>query len=76
MHTLRLLSREPKVMANQFKLGEVVVLKSGGAPMTIEKCPEKNGRETYLCVWQKGATHVQQAYSEHTLEKFVPPVKK
>lgn len=68
-------------MANAFKKGEVVVMKSGGPPMTINKGPgeTKGYREgefdEYHCEWFKGATHNQGSFPEHLLEKYVPPKK-
>lgn len=63
-------------MANVFKNGDIVVLKSGGVPMTIDASPGEATRTTYLCVWQKGATHQQHGYSEQVLEKYVKPAAK
>ncbi|WP_187336459.1 DUF2158 domain-containing protein [Novosphingopyxis iocasae] len=65
-------------MADKFQKGDVVVLKSGGVPMTISRCPsDTNDRGkpygVYLCVWQKGATHTQHPYEEHVLEPFTKP---
>jgi uncharacterized protein YodC (DUF2158 family) len=69
-------------MANKFSKGDVVVLKSGGVPMTIKQTPgDKFRGDTlpdglYFCIWQKGATHMEHPYDEHVLEKFVSPAKK
>ena len=69
-------------MANKFNKGDVVVLKSGGVPMTVDICPgEKMSASSdpmtqYRLVWQKGATHMQHIYPEHVLETYTPPAKK
>lgn len=68
-------------MANKFQQGDVVVLKSGGVPMTVDLCPGDKPRPSsspmtvYRLVWQKGATQVQGVYGDHVLEQFVPPSK-
>ena len=71
---------EALVVANIFKKGDVVVLKSGGPPMTIDSLPgeEKFGanRGEYLCKWFKGATAEKGGYNEHLLQIYTPPVKK
>jgi uncharacterized protein YodC (DUF2158 family) len=65
-------------MANAFKKGDVVILKSGGPPMTVDALPEENTlkRGDYLCRWFKGATPDRGSYGEHLIEKYVPPAKK
>ena len=67
-------------MANKFKHGDIVVMKSGGPPMTIDKVPgdqiSKFGNDTYdeyHCEWFKGATAQQSNFGEHLLETYVPP---
>lgn len=62
-------------MANAFNRGDVVVLKSGGPPMTISSIPGEISPNTYKCVWFKGATAASGNYPEHTLMAFVPPGK-
>lgn len=67
-------------MADKFNKGDVVVLKSGGVPMTVDTCPGEHGATgykltEYRCVWQKGATHMQHSYPEHVLQTFAPPLK-
>jgi uncharacterized protein YodC (DUF2158 family) len=68
-------------MANKFKHGDIVVMKSGGPPMTVDKVPGDphpylGGRFTeYHCEWFKGATAQQGEFGEHLLEKYVPPKK-
>jgi uncharacterized protein YodC (DUF2158 family) len=67
-------------MANAFGKGDVVVLKSGGPPMTVDEVPGvrkyQKGDDEYLCKWFKGATADQGSYGEHLLQKYVPPAKK
>ena len=36
----------------EFKIGDVVELKSGGAEMTIQKITQSSQGETAFCVWQ------------------------
>lgn len=67
-------------MANKFKHGDVVVLKSGGPPMTVENVPgdaKSYGPpyEDYHCRWFKGADQKSGNFAEVLLETFVPPKK-
>lgn len=69
-------------MANKFKHGDIVVMKSGGPPMTVDKVPgdplSSYGSETYKeyhCEWFKGATAQHGNFGEHLLEAYVPPKK-
>ncbi|MGW5841117.1 DUF2158 domain-containing protein [Methylorubrum extorquens] len=68
------------VMPNKFEKGDVVVLKSGGPPMTVDDVPGTStysGVTTeYFCKWFKGATADSGYYGEHLLEKYTPPAKK
>jgi uncharacterized protein YodC (DUF2158 family) len=66
---------------NLFKHGDIVVLKSGGPPMTVDRVPGQNigygsPQEGYRCEWFKGATAAHGTYGEHLLEKYVPPSTK
>lgn len=66
---------------NAFNRGDVVVLKSGGPPMTVDEVPNNllqfgDDRDNYLCRWFNGAAPAKGAYAEHVLEKYVPPAKK
>lgn len=70
-------------MANKFKQGDVVVMKSGGPPMTVDKVPGDKRYETssdilkeYHCEWFKGAVSQKGFFGEHLLEAYVPPAKK
>jgi uncharacterized protein YodC (DUF2158 family) len=68
-------------MADKFKKGEVVVVRSGGPPMTVEEVASKlttyNGQPQgyYETVWFKGASKQIGRFEEHVLEKFIPPAK-
>lgn len=67
-------------MANKFAHGDVVVMKSGGPPMTIDKVPgDPKGYggncEEYHCEWFKGATAQRGMFAEHLLEKYQAPKK-
>lgn len=68
-------------MANKWKHGDVVVLKSGGPPMTVEHVPGEDERyggtyKDYHCRWFKGADQKTGSFPEILLETFVPPAKK
>lgn len=68
-------------MANKFTHGDVVVMKSGGPPMTVDKVPgdpKGYGSATYdeyHCEWFKGATSQRGEFAEHLLAKYEPPKK-
>lgn len=68
-------------MANQFAKGDVVVMKSGGPPMTVDQVPgDPNssglGQYTdYRCEWFRGATKEHGMFGEHLLQKYEPPKK-
>lgn len=67
-------------MANAFQKGDVVVLKSGGPPMTVDKVPGEptpsGNRTEYLCEWFKGAVAARGSYGEHLIKIYEPPAKK
>lgn len=69
-------------MANKFAAGDVVVMKSGGPPMTVDKTPGEKASAypyspltEYECEWFKGASAQKGIFSEHLLEKYEPPKK-
>lgn len=69
-------------LANKFKNGDVVVMKSGGPPMTVDKVPgdptysgSSYKCDEYHCEWFKGATAQNGKFAEHLLEAYVPPKK-
>jgi uncharacterized protein YodC (DUF2158 family) len=43
------------MMADQFKTGDIVQLKSGGPRMTVDKRDEHREHEIYHCKWFAGA---------------------
>jgi uncharacterized protein YodC (DUF2158 family) len=70
-------------VANSFKIGDVIVLKSGGPPMTVDAVPGQPYGEgssgkfsEYRCKWFKGATAQQGMFAEHLLTTYTPPAKK
>lgn len=69
-------------MANAFKNGDLVQLKSGGPPMTVRHSPASQKGEyqhkidEYFCEWFKGATRDQGNFHEHVLQAYVAPAKK
>lgn len=69
-------------MAIRFKKGDVVVLKSGGPPMSIDALPGEiavgmGKRESeYLCRWFKGATPDSGWFGDHLLDVYVIPSAK
>tara|TARA_B100000378_G_scaffold277665_1_gene278580 strand:- start:1811 stop:2011 length:201 start_codon:yes stop_codon:yes gene_type:complete len=66
-------------MAAKFKKGDIVVMKSGGPPMTVDSVPGEQHDygvyQEYHCEWFKGATKQKGAFGEHLLEAYVPPKK-
>jgi uncharacterized protein YodC (DUF2158 family) len=69
-------------MANLFNKGNVVVMKSGGPPMTVDKVPgdylhrhSTEPMDEYRCEWFKGASPLQGQFGEHLLEAYTPPKK-
>lgn len=68
-------------MANAYNKGDIVVMKSGGPPMTVDGVPGEvtstgYERKEYLCRWFKGATQDSGTFEEHLLQTYVPPAKK
>ena len=67
-------------MADKFKKGDIVVLKSGGPPMTVDETPsdlDYNDRPQgyYETIWFKGASKETGRFKEHLLEKYAAPAK-
>jgi uncharacterized protein YodC (DUF2158 family) len=67
-------------MANAFKAGDMVQLKSGGPPMTVDGVPgdrkstySPDKRDDYLCIWFKGASREQGPFAEYLLPTYTPP---
>lgn len=67
-------------MANKYKKGDVVVIKSGGPPMTVDSVPGEQAYrkkdDEYLCIWFKGASKENGSFADHLLKVFTPPAKK
>ncbi|WP_338466732.1 DUF2158 domain-containing protein [Novosphingobium sp. ZN18A2] len=70
-------------MANKFNHGDVVVIKSGGPPMTVDRVPGEKAvdypyedKDEYHCEWFKGASAQRGYFAEHLLETYTPPAKK
>jgi uncharacterized protein YodC (DUF2158 family) len=62
-------------MSEELKPGEVVQLKSGGPPMTIEGIGKYGMGATTdraNCVWFEGTKRIEGLFELHTLQK-VPP---
>ncbi|MFO8027350.1 MAG: DUF2158 domain-containing protein [Opitutales bacterium] len=57
-------------MSKQFKVGDVVELKSGSVKMTIEEITDDLG---VSCVWYDGTQPQRDAFPESTLMKADSP---
>jgi uncharacterized protein YodC (DUF2158 family) len=56
-------------MSNQFKPGDVVVLKSGGPKMTVESVGNAfGGTERVWCVWFEGIKKMDSDFSPESLK--------
>jgi len=58
-------------MANEFKVGDVVMLKSGGPPMTVCELPEVDGELSVMTDWFDGN---MLCVSDFPAEALVLPV--
>jgi uncharacterized protein YodC (DUF2158 family) len=64
-------------MADLFKKGDVVRLRSGGPAMTVSHTPEDTDEHgerlfaKYHCVWFIEETRQTAAFEEHLLEVFI-----
>jgi uncharacterized protein YodC (DUF2158 family) len=58
-------------MGNEFKGGDLVQLKSGGPPMTVQDW--SSHQQKYMCVWFKGASRESGYFSEDSLKPYVAP---
>jgi len=56
----------------QFKIGDIVQLKSGGPAMTVAKI--RDADKEYRCAWFKGASHESGFFVEDALQPYVAPV--
>jgi uncharacterized protein YodC (DUF2158 family) len=67
--------------AGNIQVGDLVVLKSGGPTMTVEKLGGASalGIVDVLCVWTNAPTDKTASYNEHTFKltslKYVPESK-
>jgi uncharacterized protein YodC (DUF2158 family) len=60
-------------MADEFKPGDLVRLKSGGPVMTVDEVGEDNSKKpTVYCVWQEGSKKFTNDYPPHTLQLWGP----
>lgn len=55
----------------QFQDGDVVVLKSGGEPMTVEGWNEQ--RNQYTCVWFDKKKSLRDTFGAAVLTRYDPP---
>lgn len=60
-------------MANEYKPGDIVQLKSGGPPMTVSRVGIDG--EGYWCTWFKGASKESSHFDEETLKIYEAPKK-
>jgi uncharacterized protein YodC (DUF2158 family) len=54
-------------MANEFKPGDLVQLKSGGAVMTVDEVRSEGAGLAVYCVWQDGNRKFTDDFPAHTL---------
>jgi uncharacterized protein YodC (DUF2158 family) len=57
----------------KFKIGDVVILKSGGPPMTVHDIGVYNStapNEGLLCVWFDASKRVEDVFRPETVEHF------
>ena len=56
-------------MSNTFEVGDVVVLKSGSLPMTVEEIEDKD----ISCVWQNDQRKIERGtFPAATLARYEP----
>ncbi len=55
-------------MSNEFKVGDIVLLKSGGPKMTVDKVRDTIGSDEFVnCVWFAGAKREHAVFKPDTL---------
>ncbi len=57
----------------QHKIGDVVILKSGGPPMTVHDIGDYTSRGLnpgVLCVWFDGSKRIEEVFHPDTLEAY------
>jgi uncharacterized protein YodC (DUF2158 family) len=57
-------------MSETFNVGDVVILKSGGVPMTVEADFHK---VNVLCIWFHDGKVAKETFAFGVLKKYVPP---
>jgi uncharacterized protein YodC (DUF2158 family) len=60
-------------MAEQWKEGDVVQLKSGGPIMTVETVANIQGKTTVFCLWFDKTQRISGTFPPGTLERFSEP---
>ena len=61
-------AQKGKSMHDQFKPGDVVILKSGGPKMTVSRVGAVNGKPTVWCDWFEGAKKIHGAFDPNSLQ--------
>ncbi|WP_455921817.1 YodC family protein [Pseudomonas putida] len=54
---------------NEFKIGDIVKLRSGGPDMTVRNCPTPSVRGYYTCQWFAGKKLESGDFNEASLER-------
>lgn len=57
----------------EHRIGDVVILKSGGPPMTVHNIgdyPNQGLNPAVLCVWFDNAKRVEDVFHPNTLERY------
>lgn len=57
---------------DDFESGDVVELKSGGVPMTVQHRAISDQPNDWICVWFEGATLHEGRFSARSLKKHQP----
>jgi uncharacterized protein YodC (DUF2158 family) len=60
-------------MAGDYKVGDIVRLKSGGPKMTINKLEDWQGTQQANCEWFDGTKPMQNMFPLTSLEHYVAP---
>jgi uncharacterized protein YodC (DUF2158 family) len=61
-------------LANQFQIGDVVMLKSGSRTMTILRIFHANGAQMAHCRWFEGGKHSEGGFPLDKLELCSPAI--
>lgn len=61
-------------MMNQqaFNPGDVVQLKSGGPPMTVDQIDDFQGEIGVKCIWFEAKARKESVFPPHTLRRYEP----